>query len=314
MNPSQHSNDIASQTTRPSATEDNAETLLPILQQRLAELEEMERQYQATLENLYLHQEELKTQNDELRHAQTSLENARRRHQDLFDFSPVAQFLVSPNGMILKANRVAGSLLGLEASDLFNYHMPNLAGSNSDRVALLHFLTEVSHNKIPQPVVVDLFRRDGGSVRVQLHGSRSSAQHESSLLLTAVDNSRFQELEYEQERRTATERLLEALWQNSSQCVFVTDPAWRFIKTNAGFSRLAGYPIDELLGRKLDDFMFWSTSDAENWQVWQSLQTGGQWSGETMLRDRFGTAHPVMLKIVAVRDTHQRIEAYLGLC
>lgn len=279
---------------------------------RMAELEEIESHYRTTLENLYFHQEELRTQNDELRHAQTSLENARRRHQELFDFSPVAQFLVGPNGMILKTNRVAACLLGLGSSDLFNYHMPNLAGSNSDRVNILSFLGELTDNKTPTPITVNLFRRDGQSVRVQLHGSRSGGHQETSILLTAVDNHHFAELEQERLLRIQAERLCEALLKYDNQRVFVTDASWRVIRSNSVFSNMTRYQAEEILGQKLDLFVFWDAADAANWQVLSTLKTAGSWTGTTSIRDKHGATHDVVLSIDAIRDDQGRIEAYLG--
>lgn len=280
---------------------------------RLAELEDMERNYRSTLENLYLHQEELRTQNDELRHAQVSLENARRRHQDLFDFSPVAQFLVSPNGMILKTNRVAGGLLGLGSSDLHNYHMPNLAGSSSHRVSILSFLADVAAHNTPAPITVDLFRRDGRSVRVQLHGSRSGAHQETSILITAVDNSRSAEMEQERALRIESEQLYETLMARCNRRVFVTDSGWRIRKVNTEFCKSTGYQSQELHGQKLETFVFSLASDAANWQVWQTLQNNGVWIGETLIRDKQGATLAAVLDINAIRDEQGGIQAYIGV-
>lgn len=280
---------------------------------RLAELEEMERSYRLTLENLYLHQEELRTQNDELRYAQTSLENARRRHQDLFDFSPVAQFLVSPNGMILKTNRIAGNLLGLGSEDLHNYHMPNLAGSSSDRVSMLNFLNEVTNHKTPSPITVNLFRRDGCNVRVQLHGSRSGAHHETSILLTAVDNRHLTELEEERLIRGQSARLCEALLKYSQQRIFITDASLQVTKSNAAFCKTLGYQPEDILGRKLETFVFWDSSDAANWSAISSLTTSGSWFGKTPIRGKQGTLHEMELSVDAIHDDLGQIEAFLGI-
>lgn len=277
---------------------------------RLAELETMERHYRQTLENLYLYQEELRAQNDELRHAQISLENARRRHQELFDFSPVAQFLVSPNGMILKTNRVAASLLGLGGNDLFNYHMPNLAGDSRHRVALLNFLTEVAANKHPAPIGVDLFRRDGGSVLVQLHGSRSSAQQETSILLTAVDNNHCAELEQERLQRKRAESMFSAVLAVCGQPMFAVDTNWRFCSTNPPFQDLTGYGGGELT--KLELFDLWQAAGPTDWDGWAALQNALDWQGEATIRHRSGRSLPVKLTMTAVCGEQGFTIAYLG--
>jgi PAS domain S-box-containing protein len=278
-----------------------------------AELAEVERKYSTLLEELYLHQEELRTQNEELRYAQISLENARRRHQDLFDFSPVAQFLVSPNGMIFKTNRVAACLLGLDSSELYNYHMPNLATGSSQRVSILSFLDAVANHKAPVPIKVDLFCRDGSSIRVQLHGSRSGAHQETSILLTAVDVSGQYELEQERAQRLEAVLLCNALLSYCDNAVFVTDEFWRVQRVNPAFTAITHYQEHELKGEKLEVFAFWDAGLAENWLALSKLKAQGHWEGLVSIKDKQGLLVDVHLKMNAISNNHGVVSAYLGV-
>ncbi len=277
---------------------------------KLAELTRLERDHQLMLESLYLHQEELQVQNDELRHAQISLENARRRHQELFDFSPVAQFLVSPNGMILKTNRVAGSLLELGSNDLHNYHFPNLARSSSDRVNILNFLLEVSDNKQPQPIDVDLFRRDGKSVHVQLHGSRSGAQQETSILLTAVDNHHSTELAQERLRLKQSESLIAALLSFCRHPAIIINLDGLLDRANPAFTDLTGYGGNDLTRLHLS--MLCEAIMPMDWQGWISSRSAAAWHGEVRIHCKTGECCTAQLSMKSLLDERNCVLAYLG--
>jgi PAS domain S-box-containing protein len=287
-------------------------THLGSLLARIKELEQLEQEYQSTLESLYLHQEELRTQNDELRHAQASLENARRRHQAFFDFSPVSQFLVTPNGMILKTNQAAAELLGLGPNELFNFHMPNLVGSNNHRVALLSFLETVARNKQPQPITVDLCRKNGKSVHVQLHGSRSSNSHESSVLITAVSYQHSEELETEQRLRLQAERFADALFNYSQHYIFITDPVLRLRRINPALSRLSGYGCFDLANQQLERLLYCDQYADKQWLAWQIMQAK-QWQGSVLMTTQQGIQHLMQLSIHRIENNDGITEAYMGI-
>ncbi|MBU0543990.1 MAG: sigma 54-interacting transcriptional regulator [Proteobacteria bacterium] len=71
---------------------------------------------QQVVQELQIHQIELKMQNEELCTAQAELEASRARYFDLYDLAPVGYCTVSEKGMILEANLTAASMLGLDRS------------------------------------------------------------------------------------------------------------------------------------------------------------------------------------------------------
>jgi PAS domain S-box-containing protein len=67
----------------------------------------------ALVHELQVHQIELEIQNEELLRAQTAAEEAAARYTELFDFAPVACFVLDPRSVIREVNLAGAALLGL---------------------------------------------------------------------------------------------------------------------------------------------------------------------------------------------------------
>jgi PAS domain S-box-containing protein len=57
-------------------------------------------------------------QNEELRIAQVSLEDARKKYEDLYDFAPISYFTFDKSGIVREANLTGASMLNIERSRL----------------------------------------------------------------------------------------------------------------------------------------------------------------------------------------------------
>ena len=73
---------------------------------------------QQLMHELRVHQIELEMQNDELRRVQRELEASRARYFDLYDLAPIGYLTIGENGLILEANLIAATLLGVSRSEL----------------------------------------------------------------------------------------------------------------------------------------------------------------------------------------------------
>src|SRR5665648_846302 len=75
---------------------------------------------QSLVHELQVHQIELEMQNEELRRAQSELEDALNRYSDLYDFAPLGYFTFDKNGSILDVNLTGAKKLGIERGNLVN--------------------------------------------------------------------------------------------------------------------------------------------------------------------------------------------------
>lgn len=70
------------------------------------------------LHDLHVHQVELKTQNEELRHCQAKMEKGLEKYKALYEFSPVGYFNLDRRGNITAVNLCGANLLGVGVSRL----------------------------------------------------------------------------------------------------------------------------------------------------------------------------------------------------
>ena len=70
------------------------------------------------VQELHVHQEEVRVQQHQLLDAQRTLEESRDRYADLYDFAPIAFVTLDRGGVIQEANLAAAGLLGVERARL----------------------------------------------------------------------------------------------------------------------------------------------------------------------------------------------------
>src|SRR5262245_57178798 len=87
------------------------------LAKKLAAAEETLRARMDTLDlmqDLQIHQEEVRIQNEQLAEMKQWLERSRDRYVDLYDFAPIAYITLDSNGIILEINLTGSTLLGMD--------------------------------------------------------------------------------------------------------------------------------------------------------------------------------------------------------
>ena len=77
-----------------------------------------EEDVRALVHQLQVHQIELEMQNEELKSANSLVEETRNRYVDLYELAPVGYLTLGENGIILETNLTAAAQLGIERSSL----------------------------------------------------------------------------------------------------------------------------------------------------------------------------------------------------
>jgi chemotaxis family two-component system sensor kinase Cph1 len=114
------------------------------------------------IEDLQVHQIELEMQNEELRSAQTKLEDARDGFSDLYDFAPVGYFTFNKKGIILEVNLTGAKLLEIERSHLIKVPFTLYVADSSQETFYLH-LYKVDKTKKRETCELILRNRNGAT-------------------------------------------------------------------------------------------------------------------------------------------------------
>lgn len=86
------------------------------------------------MHELLIHKIELELQNEELRNARASLEDALDRYVDLYEFAPVAYITINREGLIDEINLTGSTLLGIDRAKLINIRFSKFVSPlDSDR-------------------------------------------------------------------------------------------------------------------------------------------------------------------------------------
>ncbi len=109
-------------------------------------------------------------------------------------------------------------------------------------------------------------------------------------------NNLNQTLELEIQNHTGELRLYRDIIQNMSEGFFILDKDKVIRDTNAAFTRILGYPKEELIGKKIDELplrMFWEKIKAQD-----------RWEGEIECLHKDGTHRPIWFNMETVKDLH----------
>jgi PAS domain S-box-containing protein len=116
---------------------------------------------------LQVHMVELAMQNEELKAAQETIEEAKDRYQALYDSAPVCYLTIDRNGMIYEANRTAASVLKVSRDKLIGHYFQSfLERESADSLHL--FLNNILPQGKTENFVYRLQPSEGPAIEMSL--------------------------------------------------------------------------------------------------------------------------------------------------
>ena len=108
-------------------------------------------------------------------------------------------------------------------------------------------------------------------------------------------------------------RLSAIVFENTTECITITDAKSNIIDVNPAFSRMTGYTREEVLGKN-PRFLKSGHHDREFYaEMWRKLSTTGCWNGELWNRTKSGECYPELRSISAITDTQGTVTHYIGI-
>ncbi len=122
------------------------------------------------LHELRVHQAELEIQNEELRHAQGELAEARDLYFDLYELAPVGYLNIDQKGFVTRANLTAAGVLGLDRSVLLQRNLGSFMNKEGER-AFREYRQALAGSRSKQTCEVGLVPQKGPAVHARLEGT-----------------------------------------------------------------------------------------------------------------------------------------------
>jgi len=107
--------------------------------------------------------------------------------------------------------------------------------------------------------------------------------------------------------------LAEALLENTSEGVMITDSEGRITSVNSGFVHITGYEKDEVVGEN-PSILKSGRHDAEfYYQMWATVAEKGTWKGRIWDRRKTGEIFPANLIVSSVKNSKGDVVEYVGV-
>ncbi|MQT42956.1 EAL domain-containing protein [Pseudomonas sp. FSL R10-2172] len=115
-------------------------------------------------------------------------------------------------------------------------------------------------------------------------------------------NFRSEQLNAELAREVEQRRLASTVFEAASEGIVILDPTYKMLTVNQAFSRISGYAVEELVGRRVDELAC-SRDARRHFPIIQaSLAEHDSWLGELVETRKNGELYPQWLQLKVVRD------------
>ena len=117
------------------------------------------------------------------------------------------------------------------------------------------------------------------------------------------------------EHRDAAEqlRLHARIFEQSEEAILITDAQEKIVSVNPAFSRITGYPVEEVIGETPRKFRSGRHDAVFYEKMWQRLGETGYWQGEVWDRRKDGEIYPKWLSIGSVRNPAGEVTHYFSI-
>lgn len=230
------------------------------------------------LENLRIYQVELELQNDELRAAQMTAEQAQRSYRTLFDQMPLPALVLDTAGLVDEANELAYALLDArDGAAKFDGRFW-LRLSRPDRTRLHVALRDVMPSQTQVLERVELLTKDAPNQVFDAHliGLSIDYKLDRRILLLLVDRS-------VERARDKERRLYNALLDATDNFIFATAADGRMLLANQAMLSSVQRPRAHVVGQRRENFMPLRDAILQNEADKQVLHTGQPMTAEQVI-------------------------------
>jgi len=206
---------------------------------------------QRLLHELQVHQIELELQNEELRRAQSALDESHDRYVDLYDFAPVGYVTVSEKGVLLEVNLTVATLLGVPRGALAGQMLSGFILKEDQDIYYRH-RKQLFETGAPQACDLRMKKPDGAIFWAHLAATAAQdAKGDPACRIVLGDITARKQADLTLSERE--EHYRELFESSSDALLLLAADTGRVLEANAMALALYGYGREELLDRNNTD-------------------------------------------------------------
>ena len=246
----------------------------------------------------------LEAQIVELKRTQGELQESETRFRNFFEKNSSVMLLIEPSsGEIVAANAAAAAYYG--------YPLARLVGLNGNEINTLsperNVEERLSALREERNYFLFQHRLDSGETRdVEVYSTPINSGGRPLLFSIVHDIS-------ERKQAEAKLQLAASVFTHAREAIMMTTVSGEIIDVNEAFSRITGYPRDEVLGRNPRLLSSGRQPKEFYSAMWRSLIEHGHWYGEVWNLRKNGEVFAEMQTISAVRDAQGQTLQYVAL-
>lgn len=206
---------------------------------------------------------------------------------------------------LIFVNEAFESLTGYRRDEVIGHSCRFLQGEDTDPSAIER-LRESIQQGTPITLTLKNRRKDGSEFWNELYLSTLYTEGHRYLVGLQRDVS-------EREQAWKHLELTQAVFRNTHDGIMVTDARKRIIDTNPAFTRLTGYPQEEVLGKR-PNLLSSGKHDSGFYQsMFAAVEARGFWTGDIWNTRKDGSQLIENTTISAIRNDHGEIVNYIGV-
>jgi len=187
------------------------------------------------LHDLEVHQIELEMQNEELRRAQSIIEESRERYVDFYDFAPVGYITLGSDGRFEEINLTGAMMIGEERNTLLHRSFVHLVAPEDRERWEQNFNAALQHDK-KITCELCLLRNDGSRFYIQLDCLRLIKDGKITVIRIAMTD--ISERKRAEEAIREQEEFFRMITENIDDFIAVLDLDGKLLYISPSYSRL----------------------------------------------------------------------------
>ncbi len=212
------------------------------------------------IHELQVHQIELEMQNEELKRVQLELEQSKDKYQDLYHFAPTGYFTLTRKGIIQEVNLTGAALLGIPREKLIGRGFSHFVSPENLQQWYLHIVGALIDGAT-QRLDIWLNTESGSMVFAHLESvcaalpAELKGENNGEYMIHMVVSD-ITSLKTAEEDLSKSEQKYKRFVETANEGFWTMDGAYNTVSVNKKMAEMLGYGAEEIIGRKVEDFMF----------------------------------------------------------